>query len=224
MKKKVLSSVITGASGVLGSALAREFAADGHLLITGRNEARLDHLQASLPPGKSTILLGDLDSLVVQDKVPALADIYNCKYLVLAASPYKRISLYGQDIDTFMDCASCHMYLIKNIVRILHRTNGTIIHINSTAGKNASPEEAAYSASKHAMAGFLKAIRPELRIKGIRVLDVFLGAFKSPITEYREDYTKLMEPAEIANIIHNTAVNSYDSFQIEELTIGRINI
>ena len=110
---------------------------------------------------------------------------------------------------------------------MLVRTRGSIIHINSIAGKNLAPDEAHYSASKFAVRGFLQSFRFEAREKGVRVLDVFPGAIQTPMCTDRPGYDKMMDSKEVAEAIY-AAVNMNNTClqtaQIEELHLGRFRV
>ena len=62
-------ALITGASGGIGSAIARRFAAEGfRLALCGRNTEKLEAVCASLPQGTEALLLpGDVNDAGYQD-------------------------------------------------------------------------------------------------------------------------------------------------------------
>lgn len=62
-------ALITGASGGIGSAIARRFAAEGfRLALCGRNTEKLEAVRASLPQGTEALLLpGDVNDAGYQD-------------------------------------------------------------------------------------------------------------------------------------------------------------
>ena len=62
-------ALITGASGGIGSAIARRFAAEGfRLALCGRNTEKLESVRASLPQGTEALLLpGDVNDAGYQD-------------------------------------------------------------------------------------------------------------------------------------------------------------
>ena len=57
---------------------------------------------------------------------------------------------------------------------------GDIFNMSSTAGLEAYPGVSAYCAAKHAVTGFTKSLREELRPFGIRVFCVYPGPTESP--------------------------------------------
>ena len=62
-------ALITGASGGIGSAIARRFAAEGfRLALCGRNTEKLESVRAGLPQGTEALLLpGDVNDAGYQD-------------------------------------------------------------------------------------------------------------------------------------------------------------
>ena len=62
-------ALITGASGGIGSAIARRFAAEGfRLALCGRNTEKLEAVRAGLPQGTEALLLpGDVNDAGYQD-------------------------------------------------------------------------------------------------------------------------------------------------------------
>lgn len=223
-KRQGQAAVILGASGGLGRELAIRLAERGHVILSGRNKEELD-ITASMckDPANITIIAGDLNELDTRNKLLSAADLYNIRYFVIASGVHSRINFpldAAGGIEVLQTNVGTPIRLIKRMFPLLARYGGQIIHINSPAGRNTSPNEAMYSASKHAMAGFLKAFRLEARESGVRVLDVYLGAIKTRMMSDREDFANLIEPAEAAGIICSL-LSTPVSTQVEEVTIGR---
>ena len=91
---------------------------------------------------------------------------------------------------------------------------GAIVNLASTLGVMASPNRAAYTASKHAVTGLTKEMAMEFGEKGIRVNAVGPGVIRTPMTEryfQSEDYAETIrsihalnrwgEPPEVAKAI-----------------------
>ncbi len=70
-------------------------------------------------------------------------------------------------------------------------TKGSLLcYLSSTAGKQGFPDSSPYCATKHGLAGFAKAIREEVKPKGIRVTTVYAGAIDTPIWDGREGFQR----------------------------------
>jgi NAD(P)-dependent dehydrogenase (short-subunit alcohol dehydrogenase family) len=76
----------------------------------------------------------------------------------------------GTNLDGVFYC--CH----EAIPRMKKRGGGYIVNIASLAGKQASPNLAAYNASKFGLIGFSEALFQEIRYDGIRVSYVMPGS------------------------------------------------
>ncbi len=88
------------------------------------------------------------------------------------------------------------------------------------AATTANELEAAYCASKHGLRGFSRSFWYEASRNGVRMMSISLGAMRTSMTAYREDYEQLIDPYEVAIKIFN-ACKEYDSLNVEELSIRR---
>jgi short-subunit dehydrogenase len=181
--------VITGASTGIGAAIARVWAARGdNVVLAARNEEELEKLAKAC---------GDENALVVKTDV---TDPKQCEAMVKAA-----VDRFG-GIDVLVNNAGISMWarfreitdltLFERIMKVnylgtvysthyalehLIRSRGLIVGISSLTGKTGVPTRSGYSASKHAMQGFLDSIRIELRGSGVDVLVVSPGFVKTDI-------------------------------------------
>jgi short-subunit dehydrogenase len=92
---------------------------------------------------------------------------------------------------------------------------GIIINLNSLAGKFPSKNESVYSATKFGIYGFSKVLQLEAIEFGIKVIDIFPGSFKSQMTKSRENFTSLIEPSEIADLVFHLVDNSKTQYTNE---------
>lgn len=95
------------------------------------------------------------------------------------------------------------------------RDSGTIVCVSSVAGLMGAPWRTAYSASKHALAGFFGSLRAELYGSGLQIIMVYPGFVRTAISEnaFAGDGSRHGEldplqragqdPAETAHIVWN---------------------
>jgi len=103
--------------------------------------------------------------------------------------------------------------------------SGTIIHIVSEAGKQASPKAGpAYVMSKFGMAGLTQSINAEERTHGIRACAIFPGDIDTPLLEKRpappprEARTKMLRADDVAECVL-FVIHLPSHAVVEELTI-----
>jgi NADP-dependent 3-hydroxy acid dehydrogenase YdfG len=103
--------------------------------------------------------------------------------------------------------------------------SGTIVHIVSDAGKQASPKAGpAYVMSKFGLAGLTQSINAEERGNGIRACAIFPGDIDTPLLDRRpspppaEARAKMMRAEDIAECVM-LAINLPSRAVVEELII-----
>jgi 3-oxoacyl-[acyl-carrier protein] reductase len=178
-------TVITGATGYLGSAVARGFAEAGAtLLLTGRSEEALTKLAQELAPesdrihtfaadltepaagerivGQALVKTGKIDNLVVN--AGTLADGLFAGLTDYELSQVYEVNLWGA------------LRTLRAALRpmILHR-GGSIVIVSSTAAQRPGVGQAAYASSKAALESILRVTARETAPRGIRVNAVAPG-------------------------------------------------
>jgi len=106
------------------------------------------------------------------------------------------------------------------VAHFMELGGGLVVNINSLAGKQGSPGESIYSASKFGLRGFSNSIRYEVKDFGIHVLDVYLGGMRTRMTKNRSDQDSLIDPSEAATTILKM-IDNYKSLNITELEIRK---
>lgn len=182
--------IITGASSGIGRACALEFAQNGaKIVLAARRENELKKVEEKIKKQG-----GEALSVITDVK-----NIDDCKYLI-----DKTIEKYGK-IDVLINNAGISMratfedldlsvikelmdtnfygavYCTKFALPYLLKQEGTVIGISSISGLTPLPGRTGYSASKHAMEGFLNTLRLENIKKGLNVLIVHPGFTSSNI-------------------------------------------
>ena len=170
------SALLTGATGGIGHAIARELHAQGaSLVLSGRRAGVLEELTQEL--GALTIA-ADLSR--PEDVERLLDEAGQVDILIAnAALPASgRIETYSSgEIDRALQINLATPIAMAHalIPAMLARGSGHLVFISSLAGKTATPRAPLYSATKHGLRGFASSLRIDLRAGGIGVSTVFPG-------------------------------------------------
>ena len=188
-------TLITGASGNLGSEVARQLAQPGvRLSLWGRNESRLNSLAQSCIAAGAVV---DVCALDLTDTVAAVERLGTED----DAEPFGTVLLIAGQGDTLPDgrFAECAGQVIRvslaNFVapaamaaeiaeRMALRGGGRIGLVGSAAAWHSLPFAASYAASKAGLARFADALRLGVRDRGVTVTLVAPGFFapSDPLT------------------------------------------
>jgi short-subunit dehydrogenase len=171
--------MITGASGGIGSAVARQLGKRGAaLVLVDRDPAKAGRFCAELKAGGADALslTGDLTETGVPQRVVAEA---------IAARGRIDVLVNGAGIQNFGFAAdesaqqTARLFAINTVAPIalanaalphmLRRRSGHIVNLGSIFGSIGFPCFASYSASKFALRGYSEALRRELAGSGVRV-------------------------------------------------------
>lgn len=188
--KRVL---ITGASSGIGAAAAEAFAAEGaHLAVLARSREGLEAVavRARTHGVDAHVLPADVsDRAEVESAVQAAATaLGGLDILVLNAAAMVFGYFWEVEADAFDHTIDVSFRGAVDTTRaaLPHLSadgGGTIIATGSIMARIPLPTFSAYTAAKHAMRGFLNALRIELRAADIpvNVLMVHPGAVDSPL-------------------------------------------
>ncbi len=170
--------LITGATGGIGHAIARAFAARGaNVILTGRRTEVLDALAAELG---GRVLACDLSQ---RDEVEALAREAESAsldvFVANAALPASGLltELTQEEVDRMLEVnLRAPVALAHALVPgMINRGRGHMVFISSLAGKSAGPASSLYSATKFGLRGFALGLREDLRTHGVGVSTVLPG-------------------------------------------------
>jgi short-subunit dehydrogenase len=179
MKISGSTILITGASGGIGGAIARELAQRGaSLILVNRDRDRLQAFAAELRASGSQVtpLVGDLarpgePARLIQeaiDRAGAIDILINC-------AGVQNFGLFADeaaaDTATLFHINTIAPIALINAVlpHMLQRGKGQIVNLGSIFGSIGFPCFASYSASKFALRGFSEALRRELAGTGVGV-------------------------------------------------------
>jgi short-subunit dehydrogenase len=189
MKMAGSKILLTGASGGIGGAIARNLAKRGaSLVLVGRDAGKLDALAGELEgPGRVLTLVADIaEPRAAQDLVArAHAGVGDIDILINCAG----VQTFGffndeeaSDIaGVFGINVVAPMALTRALLpQMLSRGRGRIVNVGSIFGSIGFPCFATYSASKFALRGFSEALRRELAGTGVGVTYVAPRFTKTP--------------------------------------------
>lgn len=212
LKDKV--ALVTGASSGIGLAIARALVAEGSRVALFARRADLLKKIADDFGGNSMALPlpGDVRSPEDVERAvqSVLAKWGHVDVLVNNAGIYKTRDLSNTTLSDWKDLIDTNLtgpYLFCRAVEpVMARQNcGDIVNISSIAGLRAFSDCAAYCASKFGLVGFSKAIREELRHKGIRVILIHPGAVATDLWnvsgESDVDLSVMLKPEDVAEAV-----------------------
>lgn len=199
MTKKI--ALVTGASGGIGSACARELAVRGYTVLVHGNrglaaaKALADELCAAGLDAHAVVC--DLsDSRAVSAMCGEILRLYHrVDALALCAGVSYTGLLTGMTDEEWhhvMDVnVSGAFYLIRALAPdMVSRKSGAIVTISSMWGRSGASCEAAYSASKAAIIGLTQALAKELGPSGVRVNCIAPGVIDTRMMDEHSEETK----------------------------------
>jgi uncharacterized protein len=172
------TTLVTGATGGLGRAIARALDARGaKLVISGRREEVLDELAAELGDGARPLPfdLSDASSAQALAEAAGDVDVLVANAALPGSGRYDDFS--AEEMDRAIDV---NLRAPMQLARVLgpameRRGGGHIVFVSSLSGKVASAGGSVYSATKFGIRGFATALREDLRDSGVGVTVVFPG-------------------------------------------------
>jgi NADP-dependent 3-hydroxy acid dehydrogenase YdfG len=187
-------AVITGASSGLGEDMAMTLAREGiHVVLAARRleklQALAEKIQQSAPANKTLVIQADVSRSTECERVvqETLNHFGRLDILINNAGMAPKISLLQEtsieQIDQTIDLnLKGAIYLMKYaLAPMVSQQNGTIININSVAGKTAYPYWSVYDASKFGLRAITEAVAEEQSRNNIKVVGIYPGAINTPI-------------------------------------------
>lgn len=204
--------LVTGASSGIGAALAPQLAARAATVgIVARRADRLETVLAecrAVAP-ESAMWAADLSDVDTATNVAldAVARFGRVDALVNNAAVGKRKlaqTLTPEDLDTTMrtNFTSPIRMAMTLLPHMLERGTGLIVNVSSMGGRLGIAHEAAYSASKFAMAGWSESARIDLDGTGVKVKLVLPGPIDTEIWE--------LQPGELPGLYDGPFVTAAD--------------
>lgn len=188
--------VVTGAGAGIGQALARLLLMRGDTVITvARSHARATSLRTELADvvarggGALHVHVADLGIPAEIECVgpeiaaafPHLDSLVHCAGVV-ELSRVDRLDAAAWEYQLNVNLTAPAL-LTRDLLAGLRRARGTVVMVNSGAGRVANPDWAGYAASKHGLRALADSLRDEEAQHGVRVTSVYPSRTATPMQE-----------------------------------------
>ena len=186
-----MTALVTGASGGLGSAIARALSERGaRLALSGSNAERLEGFRSQLGGDHVTLAANLSDTAAVDALVPQAVEALGGKLDILVnnAGVTRDNLLMRMKDEEFEEVIRINLEAAFRLIRaaakpMMKARFGRIISISSVVGVTGNPGQANYVASKAALIGMTKAVAQELASRGITANCIAPGFMTSAMTD-----------------------------------------
>ena len=196
-----MTALVTGASGGIGSSIARALAAQGaRLALSGSNGDKLrafrEELNEEFGHDHVEITCNLSDTTQVEELIPATVDTLGKMDILINNAGITRDNLAMRMKDEEWDEVikinlESSFRLMRAAARPMMKARfGRIISITSVVGATGNPGQMNYVASKAGVTGMSKALAQELASRGITVNCVAPGFIRTAMTDQLNDDQK----------------------------------
>ena len=186
-----MTALVTGASGGIGSEIAKALAAQGaRLAVSGSNADKLEAFRASLGGDHVALPCNLSDAAAVDALVPQAVEALGGKLDILvnnAGVTRDNLAMRMKD-DEWDSVIRVNLEAAFRLMRaaakpMMKARFGRMISVTSIVGVTGNPGQANYAASKAGLIGMSKSMAQELASRGITVNCVAPGFITSPMTD-----------------------------------------
>ena len=192
-----MTALVTGASGGIGSAIARALAGRGaRLALSGSNAGKLEDFRATLGADHVALACDLSDGAAVDALVPRTTEALGSLAILVNNAGVTRDNLTMRMKDEEWDSVirvnlQAAFRLCRAAAKPMMKARfGRMISITSVVGATGNPGQANYAASKAGLTGMSKALAQELASRGITVNCVAPGFIASAMTDDLGDAQK----------------------------------
>lgn len=193
------TALLTGATGGIGSEIAKKFVAQGaNVIISGTREERLKELQQEIGEDKCKFVACNLSDAEQVDQLFDKAEELNggpVDILVCNAGITKdnlALRIKDADFDEVINVNLKSTFILNRnaIKKMIRRKYGRIINIASVVGFTGNPGQSNYVASKAGMVGMSKSFAQEVASRGITINCIAPGFIQTAMTDILSENQK----------------------------------
>lgn len=203
--------LITGTSRGIGKVLEAAFKKRGDRVLAYRRDE-----------------IGDIRELATIEKLKVWAESASVNILINNAGVYSDKTIIDATPEEIREIVEVNMIapmlLTRALWPLLMSQGGTVIFINSVAGRVPAGKEVAYRSSKFGLSGFSSTLFYEGKRDGVRVVDIPLGGVNTDMLKHRPgmDKNPMQQPPEAADLILRI-LESHSAEEIKHILLqGRI--
>ena len=189
-----MTALVTGASGGIGSAVAKALAGQGaRLALSGSNAEKLQAFARELGGDNVTLVCNLSDGAAVDALVPQAVEALGKLDILVNNAGVTRDNLAMRMKDEeWSDVIRINLEAAFRLARaalkpMMRAKHGRIISITSVVGATGNPGQANYAASKAGIVGMSKALAQEVASRGITINCIAPGFIASPMTDVLND-------------------------------------
>lgn len=221
--------LITGSSKGLGKALADQFSKNKYnIILHGRSHDDVSDVRNIVERNGSIahMVVGDLQDQCTIDELSECSIDNHIDILINNAGLYLQKTFSEMSMSEFKKIIDINLIAPVSITHKIfgwfkENNSGTIVNVNSIAGKQGSGGESAYCASKFGLRGFSESLQFEATRHGVRVVDVYLGAMRTAMTRERSDRELFIDPSDAAKVIFEVSKGA-PTLRVNEISLSRI--
>ncbi len=187
------TALITGASGGIGSAVARALhRAGAQVVLAGRRREALEALACELGE-RAKVAVADVTQAGAAEQLVAAAESEGSLDILINNAGITRdqlaVRMKDEDWQAVIDTnlTACFRLARAALKGMMRRRYGRIVNIGSIVGATGNPGQVNYAAAKAGLVGLTKALAAEVASRGITVNCVAPGFIVTAMTDALDD-------------------------------------